>query len=143
MSSTGWFILIFVVTDLIAVLLIVRTVVASNFTPIADGFPEVETTHGLDYKRRQSFSFGLLNLGFSIAVAIDDRHVHMRPEPWAALLGVSPASIPSEAITAKGSRRGKWLLHEMRIEHPSGSVTELRGPRWLWEAIDSERSPSV
>jgi len=140
MSTTSAVILIIVIADLCFMFFVVRAIVSSNYGPLADDFPSDEIPPDAIYRRRQSFAFGLLNLGFSLAVALDERTVYLKPEPWARWMGIRPVSIPRETIRAIGKPRSKLMMHEFRIERPSGSVIELRGPGWLWEALSRDQA---
>ena len=137
MSTTATVILIIVIADLCFMFIVVRAIVSSNYGPLADDFPADEILPEANFKRRQSFAFGLLNLGYSVAVAVDDRAVYLKPEPWARWMGIRPASIPRGSIIAIGRPRNRWIMHEFRIERPSGSMIELRGPAWLWEELNT------
>lgn len=137
MSTTATVILIIVIADLCFMLIVVRAIVSSNYGPLTEDFPAEEIPPEAHYKRRQSLAFGLLNLGFSVAVAVDDHAVHLKPEPWARWMGIRPVSIPRGSMSAIGKPRSRWIMHDFRIERPSGSTVELRGPAWLWEELNT------
>lgn len=140
MSTTATVILIIVIADLCFMFIVVRAIVSSNYGPLADDFPADEIPQDAIFRRCQSFAFGLLNLGFSLAVAVDDHAVHLKPEPWARWMGIRPVSIPRGAMSAIGKPRGRWMMHELKVERPSGSTIELRGPSWLWETLNTTRA---
>jgi len=136
-----YIILGFVVFDLLIALVVVRSVIVTNFGPLAKDFPDEEPDEAFrddaaPWRRGQSFAMGLLNLGFSMAVRVDGHAVRLRPEPWVRWMGLRRLSIPRSAITPEGQRRGRLMLHPMRVVRPGGQTVTIRGPRWLWDAIN-------
>ena len=82
-------------------------------------WPPLEIPSQAARRSFQSFSFGNVNMAFSINAAVDDTHLHLEPIlPWRAL-GAHSASIPFSAMTPSG--RGRTV----RI----GDHT-VWGPKW-------------
>ena len=66
----------------------------------------------------------LLNLGFGVHAAADERHLHLTPVALLRWFGAGTVSVPWEAIKIKKrSRRGHWIAVTV------GKRT-IRGPAW-------------
>ncbi|MEM9166300.1 MAG: hypothetical protein AAGB48_04675 [Planctomycetota bacterium] len=135
MATVPWVIAAIVVFDVVVVVAIVRGVSFSTFKPLAKAYPPVDPIPGAKVRKCQSFSFGLINLGFSVRVTLDEACVHLAAEPWARWIGLRPVSIPRDRIEATGSRRSPLIGHTLRIETGTRVPITARGPRWLWEAV--------
>ena len=140
MSTVAWIITGIVVFDLLIAFVIVRSLVKGQLGPLAARFPPV--AHGLNPERRsyQSFSFGLLNLGWSIRVTLDQTHLHLEPERWVAWMGLPAMSLPRESLQPQGKPRGRLWAHPIRVETGSRVPQTLRGPMWLWEVLKESES---
>ncbi|MCC5787403.1 MAG: hypothetical protein JJU33_11965 [Phycisphaerales bacterium] len=101
---------------------VIPMLVRDSWTPIAEAHPPVEPAPDAVVKRWQSFSAGMLNLGWSVDVAVDERHLHLRPSPLGRVIRLRPASVPWEAV--EFVREG-WLSAKVKI-----AGRELRGPKW-------------
>ncbi len=98
--------------------------VARYWGRLERGFPAKPARDDAVVRPYQSFRLGVVNLGFSIRVAVDDRHLHLEPTGPLRWLGARSASIPWEAITVKRrSMSGKWMTVEV-------SGRRLQGPAW-------------
>ena len=77
----------------------------------------------------QSFSLGLINLGWSVHVAADKEFLHLRPATLVRWLGAASASIPWQAMQPLGGRRGTAV----RLGHHT-----MIAPRWCVELVSPE-----
>lgn len=139
MTPTAWFIVAFVVADLMVALIVVREFTKSMFSDLAEAYPPTEPGDQQHERRAQSFSMGLLNFGFSVRVRLDERFVHLAPEPWVFWTGMPRASIPIDKIKATGRARKSWMAHSFEIDSDRSHI-ELRGPKWLWALLDTEEA---
>ncbi len=97
--------------------------------PLANDFPHQPVDGQAVRKRFQSFRLGMLNLGFSIHVAVDERHLHLEPAAWMRKLGARPVSIPWERIEVVKRGKGAWMTARI------GPYT-LAGPAWCLELAE-------
>lgn len=142
MSTFAWAMTAFVVLDLTVALVVVRSFTKSMFGRIAETFPPVEPGAIEHERRAQSFSMGIVNFGFSVRVRVDDRFVHISPEPWVFWAGMPSASIPIEELRPAGTERRSWLAHTFLIDSDRLNQ-ELRGPGWLWHLLRARQSELV
>jgi len=117
---------VIVVVDGLILFVLVPRVVMSVWAPIGDRFPAVEAAPDAVRRNFQSFKIGLLNLGWSLHVAVDDEHLHLYPALLPRLWGVTPVSVPWPEITDKGAA----LFGQRRVRI---RATELIGPAWCLE----------
>ena len=96
--------------------------VRDSWTPIAEAHQPVEPAPDAVVNRWQSFSAGMLNLGWSIDVAVDETHLHLRPSPLGRVIRLRPASVPWESVEFVREGRFSAKVRAAGIE--------LRGPKW-------------
>ncbi|MGP1273075.1 MAG: hypothetical protein ACTS22_07060 [Phycisphaerales bacterium] len=135
MPTVAWIILGVIAFDLFVVFFVIRGMASNTLTPLAEAFPPAHPEPVAVERRRQSFSFGLLNLGFCFRVTTDAAHLHLRPEPWARWMHIPDLSLPWTALTAEGQRRGRVWAHAIRVETGRRVPVTIRGPRWLWDLV--------
>lgn len=112
-----------VAITILAIIGITATALKGLWNPLADKYPAVEPGPDGVSKKFQSFSYGIVNLGFSIHVTADTDHLHLTPIRFMRIFGARSASIPwSEMEPIKESRR------KARV---NGQV--LQGPKWCME----------
>ena len=134
MTAFTWTMTGFVAMNLFIALVVIRAMAKSVFGPIASEFPAIQPGDVHTDRRRQSFSLGLMNFGFSVRVKLDSTHLHLSPEPWMRWTGMPAMSIPISDLDPKGLPRKSWLAHPIEIN--SDRVNEdLRSPKWLWEQL--------
>ncbi len=106
---------------------IVSAVMCGMWNPALKPHPPVEPE--VDAVRRdfQSFSLGLVNMGWSVHVAADAHHLHLTPIKPMRLLGARSASIPWSAMRPVGGSRSTVVTLDGR--------QRLIGPRWCMELI--------
>ena len=92
--------------------------------PMLAPYPPVEPKDGAVRRRYQSFSIGLVNMGFSLHVAADETYLHLTPLPIWRRLGARPASVPWSALRRTGPRSA--MLGQLRVI----------GPAWCMELIE-------
>lgn len=124
---TLWIILaIFIPIDLLVVGSILYGTIHVAWNGFAEKHPPRPIADDAVRRRRQSFKLGVLNLGWSLHVAVDDACLHLEPVRWLARIGMKPASVPWDAITPQGRVFGGRA--KVRIGHET-----LIGPRWCLE----------
>ena len=107
------------VITVLGIALIARAAFRLLWNRMLAPWPPLEIPSQAARRSFQSFSFGNVNMAFSINAAVDDTHLHLEPIlPWRAL-GAHSASIPFSAMTPSG--RGRTV----RI----GDHT-VWGPKW-------------
>ncbi|MCC7388000.1 MAG: hypothetical protein IT431_04445 [Phycisphaerales bacterium] len=122
-SSVVLIVALVILADLVIVPLIVMAVVSGTWSPLADRYPAQAL--GADAVRRdfQSYKVGIMNLGFSIHTAVDERHLHLLPAMLGRWMRMRPVSVPWEAVEPVRRRGAKYA--EVRI----GKETVV-GPAW-------------
>ncbi len=88
--------------------------------PMLAPFPAQEPAPDAVRRRFQSFGIGIVNMGLSIHVAVDDEYLHLVPLAIWQSLGARPASIPWSAMEPIGSSG--------RVVRVAGH--RLGGPKW-------------
>ncbi len=92
------------------------------WNPLLSAYPPMEVPRTAEQRPFQSFSFGYVNMGFSINAAVDGTHLHIEPILPFRLLGAHSASIPFADM--KPVERGRGVLINGRT---------MMGPRWCFE----------
>jgi len=114
---------VFVLTDAVVVTAVLKATIGGVFNKLHADHPPTEPAPDAVRKDLQSFKSGLINLGWSVNVTVDDRCLHLEPAAVFRMLGAKSSSIPWDAIEPKG-KPGK-RCRSVRI----GSV-DLMGPAW-------------
>ena len=106
---------------------IASTVMCGMWNPALKHHPPVEPE--VDAVRRdfQSFSLGLVNMGWSVHVAVDAHHLHLTPIKPMRMFGARSASIPWSAMKPAGGNRSTVVTLDGRHR--------LIGPQWCMELI--------
>ncbi len=126
MPNTFWIIIAFVVAlDLVVIPLVLRLAIGGLWKPIAQAHPPIEPAPDAVTRRYQSFKAGIVNLGFSFHVSVDESSLHLRPTGIGRLVGLTPASVPWSTITPR--QRGRFA-HTVVI---AGKT--IAGPKWCLE----------
>ena len=98
--------------------------------PVHERFPGREPDGDAITKRFQSFRLGIMNLGFSIHVAVDENHLHLTPAGYLRVFGARPLSIPWESIAIqKRSRSKRWITAKV-------DRWTVVGPAWCLELAE-------
>lgn len=136
MSTSGVIVLVvcLVSVDLMVVGALLN-LCATQLRQLAAAFPA--TTPLPDAVRRnfQSFSLGLMNLGFSIHVAADAQFLHLTPVKFLRALGAPAMSIPWDAIKLEPTTRPGRATRKAMVQS-----TRIAGPAWCME-LAGERPP--
>jgi hypothetical protein len=135
-SPTLTLILALVAVEIMVVGLVVPALVSSSgLRDLIFKHPAVPPLPGAVRREFQSFSFGLVNLGFCIHAAVDEQRLHLEPAWLARRVGISRgASIPLELVRVKpGSRPGS------RYVKATIDGVECAGPRWCLD-LESHRA---
>lgn len=120
------FISLIVVVDGLILFVLVPRVVKAAWEPIGGRFPPVEPAPNAVRREFQSFKIGLLNLGWSVHVAVDEEHLHLFPAWLPRVWGMTAASVPWPEITDKGP--SLFGQRKVRVRQ-----TVLIGPAWCLE----------
>jgi len=118
-------ILIFLLADLLLLPILIGVFVRGAFEPLANRFPAAEPEPDAVERRNQSFRINLVNLGWSVHVAVDSRFLHLTPASLFRRIGAKPTSIPWEELEIV-RRRGRYVTAKV------GS-TKITGPEWCFE----------
>jgi len=76
--------------------------VSQTMRDLSSKFPPMEPLPDSVRRRFQSFKIGLINLGWCVHVAVDERYLHLTPTRLARWFGVRAMSVPWEAIEVVG-----------------------------------------
>ena len=124
------FTVVFMFFDLFFIAIIVGTIVRKTWKPFEVLYPAQEPLDQHTGRRFQSFSIGMVGLGMSIHVVIDDEYLHLTPAWFVRVFGLKPVSIPwdeIEPIPAKFSR-GKYAKVSINQQ-------KVTGPRWCFQLV--------
>ncbi len=127
----NWALVIAIVGLLTAVdAVIIWSIVRFGWGSLPRAFPAHDPLADAVSRKHQSFRINLLNFGFCINVAIDERHLHLMPIKLLRVLGAKGSSIPWDSIRIeKRSIGGRWLTAK------AGSHT-IKGPAWCLELAE-------
>lgn len=114
----------FIVLDLLFAWFLIWAIMRAGWRPMTIRYPAREPAPNAVRRNFQSFRFGIMNLTFSVHVAVDEDHLHLMPARILRWCGAGPASIPWSAIRpGKPVMGGKW----MRASIDKNGVV---GPTW-------------
>lgn len=122
---------VFLVMDLMVVGALFH-VLSQTMRDFSAKFPAVEPLPNAERRRFQSFKFGMISLGGSVHVGVDERYLHLMPTRAARWLGMKPLSVPWEAIEIVGNT---WIGRSTRVRI---AQEEVVGPRWCLQLAESE-----
>lgn len=129
----GWtwpMIAAFVALDVLVLAAITPMLVRSSLGPLAERCPAVEPADDTVWKRRQSISVNMVNLGLCVNLGADLDHLHIRANRFGRLLRVPAFSVPwAEMDQPKLGRFGC----SVRV-----GKTKLALPRWIVELAMGE-----
>ncbi|MHC4416408.1 MAG: hypothetical protein ACYS0G_14125 [Planctomycetota bacterium] len=109
---------------------ILWAIVRFGWKPLADVFPPQPSQPDAVVRRFRSFRVGVVNFGFSMHVAVDERHLHLETVALFRWFGARPVSVPWESIRIqKRSRWGRWITAKV------GPRT-ITGPAWCLELAE-------
>jgi hypothetical protein len=126
-----WIVLAVVVADVLLVTLILWFILRLGWGKLERLFPAQAPAADAVSRRFQSFRLNLLNLGFSVHVTVDERHLHLDAVRFLRWLGARPMSIPWEQISIVKRRGGRWIAAKI------DSFT-LHGPAWCLSLAEPE-----
>lgn len=125
----GWLIALFLVVDAMIVCA-VFAVVASHWNDLADRFPGCEVREPSVRKAFQSVKLGILNLGGSVHIAVDERAMHLEPTWFLRKLRARRASVPWEAMELRSVGRGRFARVRIGKE-------DMVLPRWAVSPLEA------
>lgn len=120
--AVGAIIATFVIMDAIVVWAIMR-MVGQTMKRLGQGHPPAEPEPDAVRREFQSFKIGIVNLGYSIHVAVDPSYLHLYPSLTARWIGIKPMSIPWESVQWKRDTR-------LSGTHVRINGTDVYGPAW-------------
>ena len=136
MSNTAVIVVVLVVLfDLVLVPLIIYAAIKGGWKKLQDTHPGAEPGPDAVRKNFQSFKIGMMNLGYAVHVAADDKHLHMLPTLLLRRCTAKPISVPWDAIEIK--KRGRWSTHA-KI-----AGADLWGPNWCFDLVNPDQSVHV
>ena len=101
------------------------------WTPIARRHPVQPLADDAITRRFQSFSLGLINLGWSVHASVDDQYLHLEPVAFLRWFGAIPMSI-------------RWEdLSRLNADGKSAYMTgghRLVGPTWCFEMLKTRKT---
>lgn len=118
---------IFVVMDLTIIGAVIYAA-SGEIREFATTFPAKEPRPDAVRKEFQSFRIGIVGLGGSIHVAVDEDFLHLSPAWFArAVVRMKPVSIPWDKIESKGPRFGRFRVQV--------GTTPIVGPKWCFAPL--------
>lgn len=123
-----WVVILIVAFAVVEPAVIIAVVVRTGWNGFAGRHPPAETAPDAVRKSFQSIRVGLMNLGASVHLAVDEKHLHIVPARYLRLFGAQPASVPWERMEVEKSGR-RWVT--VRI-----GADRLMGPAWALSLAD-------
>jgi len=120
---------VFLVVDTLVVGVLIGYFVRNTWQTIATRWPARPIAEDAVRRPFQSFSIGIVNLGWSIHVAVDEAYLHLDPARFWRWFGATRASVPWGAMELIGRIRGKWAT--VRI-----GAQRIDGPAWCLGLVD-------
>ncbi|MEM9064907.1 MAG: hypothetical protein AAGB51_05395 [Planctomycetota bacterium] len=117
---------IMLITDAIVVTVLLRSVVGGVFNKLHELHPPVGAASNAVRKDLQSFRSGLINLGWSINVTVDEDHLHLEPAKIFRWFGAKSSSIPWRAVEPRKT-------FSKRVRNVRIGAIDLTGPKWCLE----------
>ncbi|HZW09531.1 MAG TPA: hypothetical protein VFF69_06490 [Phycisphaerales bacterium] len=131
-SAAVWAILAFSAIEAAVALAVVRALVRGVWRPLEDAYPARAPAGGAVRKPFQSYRFGILNLGSSVHTTVDAEHLHLEPVRFVRWLGVTPVSVPWDAVRPVRMRGRRCADVDI-----GGQM--ITGPRWALELVFAGR----
>ena len=116
-----------ILVSILGTLGIGATVMCGMWNPALKNHPPVKPADDTVCRNFQSFSLGMINMGWSVHVAVDEQYLHLSPVKFMRMLGARSASIPWEAMKPLGGNRATVVTLDQRHR--------LTGPRWCMELV--------
>jgi len=105
-----WIILVIVAFELTTVIAVVGLLIQSTWFPLAQRYPRKNVLEPSTRRNFQSFNIGVLGLGYSVHVIVDDEHLHLLPSAILGFFKCSKISIPwDDIVLAKKQPIFRWL----------------------------------
>ena len=124
-------VIVFVIVDMIVGVVLVKYLARSVWRPLTTRWPAQDIAEDAVRRRFQSFRIGLVNLGWSIHVAVDERHLHLEPAGFWRRLGLERASIAWSAMEFVGTPGRRWATVRL-------GPHRIQGPAWCLELVDPD-----
>ena len=133
----------FVIGDLLVAWFLIWGVMRIGWRPMMNQYPPRDPAPNAVGRNFQSFRFGVINLGFSVHVAADEEHLHLRPAHFLRWCGAGPISVPWSAIRpGKPMLGGKWMtasINGKNVAVPAWCL-ELANPKSPTAAADQAQA---
>lgn len=117
-----WIVSALVAIEIVVVVLVCRALVGSTFGELARAYPPASPGPNCESRGFQSFSFGIVNLGWCVHVDADEAWVHLRPAWIARRMGMPAVSLPRDQIVVEKTR---WSKAFVKV-----GAQALAGPAW-------------
>jgi hypothetical protein len=116
--------------DLLIAATVIGLVLRNAWKPLQLHFPPKIPSETSFERKFQSFAVGLVNLGFSIHVIIDDQFLHLSPIWILRRFGLKPISIPWEEIRTLSPTLPTTNMVKVKVRKQT-----ITGPRWCFELL--------
>lgn len=116
-------------SEFVIVPTVIRAVIESNWTPIADAFPFAKApapSPGAVRREFCSLKVGMLSLGWSVHLTVDESYLRFEPAMIARVLGMKPVAAPWGEVKYLRERGRHGAVVSVR-------GTDILGPRDLFE----------
>jgi hypothetical protein len=117
-----------VLCSMASFLLIAMAAFHMMWRPMLAPFPPREPALDAVRRRFQSMGLGIVNMGLSIHIAVDQDYLHMTPLRIWRLLGATPASIPWSAMEPVGRSGRVVRINGRRLDGPKWCMTLAAPP---------------
>lgn len=133
---TGWQVALLVVgiviVDTVVISALIRSLIGGTWNKMAEKHPFTEPPPEAIRKNFQSLKVGLLNMGWSVHLAVDADHLHLMPAKFFRVMRARPISLPWDALVLKSKRK--------RYSDIKVGMTIITVPTWCVEMLDSQAS---
>jgi len=126
-TNSGLAVTALIVLCTIGSLGIAVAVMCGMWNPSLKSYPPVEPAPDAVRKNYQSLSLGLINMGLSIHIAVDDQYLHLTPVKLLRACHAASASIPWDALEPMGGRKSTVVK--------LNGIHTITGPRWCMELV--------
>lgn len=124
-----WLALLILAITLPLDVLVVRALMRGSIGPLESRYPAREPAVDGVTRSFESIRLGIVNMGGSVHLTVDEWGLHIRPARMLRWFGVRGASVPWEAMRV---RRRSGRTTSVKID----GVGELRGPSWALEMVE-------
>lgn len=120
----------------------ILSAVSASIREISKPFPPVTPAPDAITKNFQSFRLGLIGLGNSIHVSVDDRYLHLRPSMLARWIRVPPISVPWTQVQVIGPTSLSSRLKLGKSLKAKLGTLDIEGPQWCLQLAQAPTQPT-